>query len=497
MKKSFLIGVLACAISAFSFFPACGLFGGEEASSGYRYDGPHKDKNEDGVCDECNEQVAITFDFYAVNDLHGKFEDTNSQPGVDELSTYFQKAREENENTVVLSSGDMWQGSPESYLTRGGIITEWMNEMDFVSMTLGNHEFDWGEDYIRTNKELAEFPFLAINVYNSRTNKPVDYCQPSVTVEQNGVKIGIIGAIGDCYSSISSEQVEDVEFKNGRVLTTLVKAEAERLRSEGAAFIVYSLHGDFQENGEYDEALSKGYVDLVFEAHTHQGYALEDSEGVYHLQSRGDNGGITHAEATINYVTGKSTVDEGEYIACSKYLSLEDHPVVDTLLEKHGAAVAPMYEALGQNKHDRDNELLSVAAQLYYEAGVEKWSNYDIVLGGGFMKLRSPYVLKAGMVYYGDLINILPFDNQLVLCSISGYNLKNRFLTAQQNYYTYKGAYYQQIKDSIDNNATYYIVTDTYSSQYRKNGLTEIQRYDETTFARDLLAEYIRRGNLA
>jgi hypothetical protein len=37
-------------------------------------------------------------------------------------------------------------------------------------------------------------------------------------------------------------------------------------------------------------------------------------------------------------------------------------------------------------------------------------------------------------------------------------------------------------------------VTDTYSSSYGPNGLTEIARYDETTYARDLLADYIEAG---
>ena len=84
-----------------------------------------------------------------MNDLHGKFADTDTQPGVDELSTYLRAATFSNENTILLSSGDMWQGSSESNLTKGLIMTEWMNSLGFVSMTLGNHEFDWGEDAIK------------------------------------------------------------------------------------------------------------------------------------------------------------------------------------------------------------------------------------------------------------------------------------------------------------------------------------------------------------
>lgn len=453
----------------------------------------HKDANDDGKCDICAQTVAFTFDIFALNDLHGKFEDTDAQPGVDELSTYFTQTRERNENTILLSTGDMWQGSPESNVTKGAIITDWMNAMNFVSMTLGNHEYDWGEEYIKKNQQIANFPFLALNVYDKFTNERVDYCQPSVLVEQKGVKIGIIGAMGDCYSSISAEQVAGVTFKVGSELTALVKAESNKLRSEGADFIVYSIHDD---STAYDEVLSKdGYVDLVFEGHTHQSYGKKDAYGVYHLQNGGDNKGVSHAEVKINYVTGTTAVLKAEYVATSVYQSYEDHPIVDELMEKYKDEVAIAYEALGKNdKTLYADEILSVCARLYYEAGAEKWRDKEIVLGGAYMKLRAPYQLNAGMVVYGDLMNILPFDNRIVLCRILGKNLKNTFFASRDNYYVYCKEGFEESK--IADNTYYYVITDSYTSQYAYNRLEELETYDEKVFPRDLYAQYIREGNL-
>ena len=307
----------------------------------------HTDEDNDGSCDDCGISVIITFDFYALNDLHGKFDDTDSQGGVDELSTYLANAYNTDDNVILLSSGDMWQGSFESNSTKGLIITDWMNELDFVSMTLGNHEYDWGEEHIKANVALAEFPFLAINIYERDTNERVDYVQSSVLVERGGMKIGIIGAIGDCYSSISGDKVEEVYFKTGAALTELVKAESEKLRAEGADYIVYSIHGGFGSNssasmvqtsslrGYYDASLSKdGYVDLVFEGHTHKSYAFEDEYGVPHLQNGGDNSGISHVEVRLNFANGYDRVSVSEIIKPSRYANLEDHPIVDELLEK-------------------------------------------------------------------------------------------------------------------------------------------------------------------
>ena len=183
----------------------------------------HVDENADDICDECGNSVIITIDFYNINDLHGKIFDGELHPGVDEMTTYLRNAQATKDNVILLSSGDMWQGSAESNLTNGALTTEWMNDLGFAAMALGNHEFDWGEDPIAANAELAEFPLLAINVYDPDTDAQEEYCQSSVIVQCDGVQVGIIGAIGDCYSSIASDHTKDVYFKVGDELTRLVK----------------------------------------------------------------------------------------------------------------------------------------------------------------------------------------------------------------------------------------------------------------------------------
>ena len=466
----------------------------------------HTDGNDDGICDGCAVSVLVVVDFYAVNDLHGKLDDTDSQPGVDELSTYLEKARKTDDYALFLSSGDMWQGSAESNMTHGLIVTDWMNELDFVSMTLGNHEFDWDESYIEDNDALAEFPFLAINVYDRETGTRVSYADASVTVECGDVTVGIIGAIGDCYSSISPDRVENLYFKVGDELTALVKAEAERLRADGADIIVYSLHDGLGSSGSgvtsvadstlasyYDAVLSGGYVDLVFEGHTHKNYVARDSHGVYHLQNGGENKGISHAEVAVNSVTGSVKVSTAEFVSASTYAALSDHPVVDELLQKYAADVSVADRVVGVNPSRMSSgALCDLVARLYFEAGLEAWGGeYDIALGGGYLKSRSPYDLAAGEVTYGDLQTLFPFDNVLVLCSVRGKDLSSKFFcTSNSAYHVFYGDYGASVKNAIDPNATYYIVVDSYTSTYAPNNLTEIARLDADLYARDLLAAY-------
>lgn len=472
----------------------------------------HTDDDGNTVCDVCKRSVIISFDFYSINDLHGMVTESAGQPGIAGLSSYLADKRADADNMILLSTGDMWQGSSESNLTYGALVTDWMNELGFTSMTLGNHEFDWGEERIEENAELAEFPMLAINVYDKLTNERIDYCYPSTVIRKDGVSIGIIGAIGDVYSSISYDCVKDVYFKVGDELTELVKAESERLRGEGVDYVIYALHDgysgssrtktevkDYEISSYYDIELSDGYVDLVFEGHTHSSYILEDSEDVLHMQAGGQNDGISCVKVDINAVTGEDVTRGQSLIKSSTYEQYSEHPVLDNLLEKYAEAIAPAYRELGYNSKSRSSEeIKQLVARLYYEFGVENWGDeYELVLGGGYLSVRYPYRLYSGTLKYSDLYSVLPFDNTLVLCSISGYDLYYRFIvTENEDYYVHLGEWGESVKESIDLNATYYLITDTYTSTYAPNNLTEIERYDLPVYARDLLADYVESGGL-
>ena len=470
----------------------------------------HIDADDNGSCDLCRVSLYIYVDFYAINDLHGKFSDTSSDNGVDELTTYLKNSSLTDDHSIFLSSGDMWQGSSESNLTSGKIITEWMNELGFASMTLGNHEFDWGEEAIEENVKLAEFPILAINIYDRETNERVEYCESSVVVEFDGFEIGIIGAIGDCYSSISGDKNGGIYFKSGDDLTDLVKAESEKLRANGVDFIIYSLHDGYGKNSNtqtnvtssqissyYDVSLSDGYVDLVFEGHTHQRYVLVDEYGVYHLQNGGENQGISHVEIKLNSVTFSSCVAYAEFVAESTYEYFNGDPIRDQLLEKYKDDISIADEILGTISSFKDSEEIEQqVAELYYKKAMEIWGDeYDIVLGGGFIRTRSPYDLEAGQIKYSHVQSVLPFDNPLVLCAIKGSDLLNKFFrTSNKDYFIYYEEYGRDVYNNIDMNATYFIVVDSYTSTYGPNNLTEVLRLNEDIFARDLLAAFIKNG---
>ena len=176
---------------------------------------------------------------------------------------------------------------------------------------------------------------------------------------------------------------------------------------------------------------------------------------------------------------------------------MEETPEPRQVYQTKTSEIAAGDEAVGYNRTYRSSsELCQKAAELYFKKGKELWGDeYDIVLGGGFFQARSPYSLQAGDVKYSTLQSIFPFDNQLVLCSVKGSDLLNKFInTSNSNYYV---SYVAGLASKIEADKTYYIVVDSYTSTYAPNRLTEIMRWDADIFARDLIAEYIADGNFA
>lgn len=464
----------------------------------------HKDADNDGACDLCSLSVVVSLDFYAINDIHGTLAETDSNDGVGGLTTYLLN-KQKNGNAFVLSSGDTWQGGTESNNTKGKLATEWLDYVNCVSMTLGNHEFDWTTSAIKLNAQIASFPILAINVYERATNERAPYCDASIMLEYDGAKIGIIGAIGDCYSSISASACSDVYFKVKDELTDLIKDESDSLRSQGADYIILSLHdgqsgstsGKVDSMEWYDDTLSDGYVDLVFEAHTHSSYTITDKHGVNHIQAGGYNKGISHASISINTANDNSTTS-ADIVPYSLYNNQEKDDIIDVLSELYKNEIGNPDEVLGYNSKKRSSyELAEAMAEAYYQLGEEEWGkDYKIVLGGGYIKSRSPYSLAKGDVTVRDLQTLFPFDNTMMLCTVSGRDLWDKFFnTENNNYHISYGAYGEQVKATLKSgsgmNDTYYIVVDSYTSDYAYNRLTVVESLGSSIFPRDVLANYL------
>ena len=86
-----------------------------------------------------------------------------------------------------------------------------MITMGYDAMAIGNHEFDYGEEKLLWQKNRVPFPVLGANLYFKGTGYP--YAQPHAVIERGGVRIGVIGVLGQDAAStaVARDHIDELD----------------------------------------------------------------------------------------------------------------------------------------------------------------------------------------------------------------------------------------------------------------------------------------------
>ncbi len=119
-------------------------------------------------------------------------------------------ARQQATNSVLVDNGDVIQGSPlGDYIAAKGLndgeihpVYKAMNTLDYAVGNIGNHEFNYGLDYLKKSLAGAKFPYVNANVIDVKTGKPL--FQPYLIIDtpvkdrdgkSHNLRIGYIGFV--------------------------------------------------------------------------------------------------------------------------------------------------------------------------------------------------------------------------------------------------------------------------------------------------------------
>jgi len=207
---------------------------------------------------------------------------------------------------LLLDGGHMFQGTIVSNLSEGQAVVAAYNNIGYHAAAIGNHEFDYGpagphsvpkagtdDDPTGALKLLAKaanFPFLSANLLDRATGQPVAWqnVQPSRIVELAGLRLGVIGALTeDTPRTTNSLNLRDVIVAP---IVPAVRREAERLRQQGVAAVILTIHEgancyafndprDASSCRNNDERIFhiadelQGVVDAIVGGHSHAGVA--------------------------------------------------------------------------------------------------------------------------------------------------------------------------------------------------------------------------------
>ena len=376
-------------------------------------------------------------ELYSVNDFHGSFNENrdNGEIGMSKLATFLKD--KVNQEAVVLSAGDMWQGGVESNLTKGQIIIDSMNYVGFDSMTIGNHEFDWGFDTLENNIKSMEFPMLAANAIDKRTNEAFPYFEPYTIVEKKGVKIGIVGTGAESLpTDITYSVSKYLEFTD-QVET--VKEYSDFLKTEeNCDIVVLAAHDGgsdsygeepiyFTELTTVSDISGEKYVDAIFLGHDHDTKSGELNDVPY--AEGGSNGkGLSYINLKLekngddfDVVDSVSTTIDPY---SSGYFNKEDS-YINSLLEKYSDELAQADRVIcsfSEAKSKNDILELVCDAMIAYANDPKHESILidDQKVTAAFHNTGGVRdSAESGDFTYRDLIKVLPFDNTYCIAKLT------------------------------------------------------------------------------
>ncbi|PYS75228.1 MAG: hypothetical protein DMF73_01335 [Acidobacteria bacterium] len=139
----------------------------------------------------------------STTDMHGRvfpidyYTNKYDNVGITKVATLVKEARKNDPDLLLVDSGDTIQGTPLEYFhnkrnnTPPDPMMLAMNALRYDSMTVGNHEYNFGLQVLEKARREAKFPWLSANTYDA--GKSTTHYQPYIVKEVQGVRIGVLG----------------------------------------------------------------------------------------------------------------------------------------------------------------------------------------------------------------------------------------------------------------------------------------------------------------
>lgn len=352
------------------------------------------------------------------------------------------------ENSLLVDAGDRFSGSLYHTVHQGQDQVQIMNALGYDAMTLGNHEFDNGDDVLAAFVDGLDFPVVSTNIDASASPVLAGKFVPSVVLDVNGQQVGIIGlttAEAPEISSPGEELVFNADY------TTVVQAAVDELAAQGVNKIILLSHLGLDADSALAPTLAG--VDLIVGGHSHSllsnlyaqvplsspvtaagAYPLEfagtDGSPVYVVHAYSDNlfmGRIDlefDAEGIVTAASG-DTIYLSEYIAPDPALA---QLVTDLSDEVELLKATPVETA--------DGQLVESAVDLVGERTVCRVEECNLgnliadsmkavtgtqiaLMNGGGVRAS----IDVGEITYGEVLTTLPFNNSVSIFEIDGANL--------------------------------------------------------------------------
>lgn len=344
--------------------------------------------------------------------------DHGSRGGLARVLTLKKEVEKESPNTLFMLAGDTISPSVESITYKGVQMIESWNALALDYATFGNHEFDYGPDVLRARMKESRFQWLAANVVDKRTGKPVGDTAPFVVREFGGVKIGIFGLVLP-ETKNESRPGPDVDFLDP---CETAKKIVPQIRASGAKVVVALTHLSM---GQDKEVARCADVNVIVGGHEH---TLLQSMSGHALISKmtSDARELGRIDLNISRDTGELESIDWKVIPVTD--QVKDDPDFDWIYRKYGGLLASLNQVVGRTDVELDvrsaiNRTRETNIGDYVADALREATGADVALMNGG-SIRADTIISPGPLTMRDVLAILPFDNKVVKLQVTGATLR-------------------------------------------------------------------------
>jgi 2',3'-cyclic-nucleotide 2'-phosphodiesterase (5'-nucleotidase family) len=361
----------------------------------------------------------VTVTFLHTNDIY-LIDQQDGHGGFPKLMTLLKQERAANPNAITTFGGDLFSPSVMSGFTKGSQMVELMDAIGLDYAVPGNHEFDFGPETFEQNIKASKAVWLAANLRRADGN-PVPGVVEHAIVEIAGMKIGMFGVITPETVTLSSGG----EAFNFTDPVTTARSQVEKLRSQGADFIVAFTHLDWAEERELAQQV--GGIGLMLTGHDHIAATIFVGDTLL-VQAGSNAHWLAAVDVKLDDVTqrGKKKLIARYQWRMHSTAGIEDDPDIAALVQTYKAKLdTELNVVVGTTSTalDTRREIVrtqeSAFANLIADAMRESVGADVALTNGGGMRGETLY--EAGTeITRKTVLTELPFGNVTVKLEIPG-----------------------------------------------------------------------------
>ncbi len=394
----------------------------------------------------------------ATTDIHGNILGYNydkgesfNNSGMNRIYSYIKQVKSENLNTLVVDNGDIIQGNTltdEMYSNKKDEkhpVISAMNFMGYDAMVLGNHEFNFGLDLIKSLEKQSNFPFLSANVDYRESGE--DFVKTHTIINCGGVRVGIIGLTTPNVPRWVGNLVKDLNFHD---LGETAYRYVSEIRDKVDIIMVMahaSMVSEHDKKNERDAAEKIlrlcPEIDVLVVGHFH--ITVKEKRGKTLIGGATDSGQeVIRFDLTLD---NNNHVIDGQVkvVSMKPYYPSEELSGLPVIKKAHETTMDFVTEIIGEATEDfqpKDEISFIPEGRLRDTPLIELINKVQLINSGADVTstslIRDDSNIKKGVITYGHIFNVYKFTTFLYVVEVTGKELKNYMEWAASAYNQWK-----------------------------------------------------------